>query len=147
MAFFLDKRFVVNGKLSKIDLNNSFNLDKFVKGVVTNEVNTVAAEITDDINTLRNVVVVNDSYNALPTDYRILVDQTELEAPTVNLPSAIGITGKTYFIKAISYTDPVTVTVDGVELIDGNTSVTLTAAYKYVEIVSANNQWYIVNSN
>jgi hypothetical protein len=144
MALFLDKRFVVNGKTAKIDLSNSFNLNKFIQTVSQTSIDSVAAEITDDVNTLRNTSIVTSTYTALPSDYRILVSQIG-EAPTITLPSAIGITGKTYFIQAITYLNDVTISVDGIELFNAGTSVILTAQFQYVEVLAANGQWYIVN--
>jgi hypothetical protein len=96
---------------------------------------------------LREVTVVEETYVALPTDYRILVNQTSAEAITITLPTAAGITGKTYFIQAIADADPVTITVDGIELINGDTAITLNGQYEYVEVVAANGQWFIVNFN
>jgi len=147
MPLFLDRRQAVTGRPSQIKLDNYINMDKYIKNIADVSANTALTAATEDINTLREVVLVEETYTALPTDYRILVDQTSVEAVEINLPTAVGITGKTYFIQAITFTDAVTVLVDGVELINGDTEIVLNAQYEYVEVVAANGQWYIVNSN
>ena len=147
MPLFLDRRQSVTGRPSQIKLDNYINMDKYVKRIADVSANTALTAATDDINTLREVTVVEETYVALPTDYRILVDQTSAEAITITLPTAVGITGKTYFIQAIADADPVTITVDGIELINGDTAITLNGQYEYVEVVAANGQWFIVNFN
>jgi hypothetical protein len=147
MPLFLDRRQSVTGRPSQIKLDNYINMDKYVKRIADVSADTALTAATEDINTLREVSVVEATYVALPTDYRILVDQTSAEAITVTLPTAVGITGKTYFIQAIADEDPVTITVDGIELINGDTAITLNGQYEYVEVVAANGQWFIVNFN
>jgi hypothetical protein len=147
MSLFLDRRQAVTGRPSQMKLDNYINMDKYIKKIADVSANTALTAATEDINTLREVVLVEETYTALPTDYRILVDQTSVEAVEINLPTAVGVTGKTYFIQAITFTDAVTVLVDGVELINGDTEIVLNAQYEYVEVVAANGQWYIVNSN
>lgn len=147
MPLFLDRRQAVAGRSSQIKLDNHINMDKYIKKIADVSANTALTAATDDINTLREVVIAEKTYVALTTDYRILVDQDSAEAIEINLPTAVGITGKTYFIQAITFTDPVTVTVDGVELINNTNAIVLNANYEYVEVVAANGQWYIVNSN
>jgi hypothetical protein len=147
MPLFLDRRQSVTGRPSQIKLDNYINMDKYVKRIADVSADTALTAATEDINTLREVSVVEATYVALPTDYRILVNQTSAEAITVTLPTAVGITGKTYFIQAIADEDPVTITVDGIELINGNTAITLNGQYEYVEVAAANGQWFIVNFN
>lgn len=147
MPLFLDRRQAVTGRPSQIKLDNYINMDKYIKNIADVSANTALTAATEDINTLREVVVVEETYAVLTTDYRILVNQTSLEVVEINLPTAVGITGKTYFIQAITFTDPITVTVDGIELINNTNAIVLNANYEYVEVVAANGQWYIVNSN
>lgn len=147
MPLFLDRRQAVAGRSSQIKLDNHINMDKYIKNIADVSANTALTAATDDINTLREVVIAEKTYDVIPTDYRVLVDQTSREAVTIGLPTAVGITGKTYFIQAITFTDPVTVLADGVELINNDDKIVLNAQYEYVEVVAANGQWYIVNSN
>lgn len=147
MPLYLDNRLRVTGKSGQIRLDNALNMDKYIKTISDASASTALTAATEDINTLRNTVIAEETYKAVSIDYRILVDQTSAEAIEINLPTAVGITGKTYFIQAITFTDPVTILVDGVELINGGTKVVLNAQYEYVEVVAANDQWYIVNSN
>lgn len=146
MPLFLDRRQAVTGRSSQIKLDNHINMDKYIKNIADTSANTALTAATDDINTLRSTVIAEESYEALPGDYRILASQ-DSTAITITLPTAVGITGKTYFIQAIYLDDPLTVTVDGIELINGVTEIVLPTQYEYVEVVAANGQWYIVNSN
>lgn len=146
-TYYLDRRMMPNGKNGQTNLDYVLNLLTYIQQVSQPLVNTSATTINQTISNLSNTVITEETYDVIPTDYRVLVDQTSLEAVTIGLPTAVGNTGKTYFIKAITFTDPVTITVDGVELIEGGTSVVLNAQYEYVEVVAANDQWYIVNSN
>lgn len=147
MSTFLDKRVTNNGREGHTGLGDSINLEKLAAKEATKLDTILLNTINQTISALTNTVIVEETYNASPDDYRILVNQTSLEAITINLPTAVGITGKTYFIEAITFTDPVTITVDGIELINGDTEIVLNAQYEYVEVVAANDQWYIVNSN
>lgn len=146
-VYFLDKRLMPNGQKGQINLDNALNLYRYISDISTEVSNEITNDSVSELEAnLKELVIVEESYSALPTDYRILVDQ-DGEAVTITLPTATGITGKTYFIKAITFTDPVTITVDGIELIDGNTEIVLNDAYEYVEVVAADDEWYIVNSN
>jgi hypothetical protein len=147
MPLFLDRRQAVTGRPSQIKLDNYINMDKYIKNISDVSANTALTAATEDINTFREVVIVEETYTALPTDYRILVNQTSVEPVTITLPTAVGITGKTYFIQAITFTDFVTILIDTIELINNQNSVILLSQYEYVEVVAANGQWYIVNSN
>lgn len=151
MSTFLDKRVTNNGREGHTGLGDSINLEKLAAKEATKLdtalLTTVNTNIAAAIEATKNTRITEETYNASPNDYRILVNQTSLEAITINLPTAVGITGKTYFIEAITFTDPVTITVDGIELINGDTKIVLNAQYEYVEVVAANDQWYIVNSN
>ena len=146
-TYYLDKRLMPNGKNGQTNLDNTLNLLTYIQQVSQPLVDSIATTINETISALTSTVVTEETYDVIPTDYRVLVDQTSLEAVTINLPTAVGITGKTYFIQAITFTDPVTVTVDGVELINNTNAIVLNANYEYVEVVAANGQWYIVNSN
>ena len=146
-TYYLDKRLMPNGKNGQTNLDNTLNLLTYIQQVSQPLVDSIATTINETISALTSTVVTEETYDVIPTDYRVLVDQTSLEAVTINLPTAVGITGKTYFIQAITFTDRITVTVDGVELINNTNAIVLNANYEYVEVVAANGQWYIVNSN
>ena len=146
-TYYLDKRLMPNGKNGQTNLDNTLNLLTYIQQVSQPLVDSIATTINETISALTSTVVTEETYDVIPTDYRVLVDQTSLEAVTINLPTAVGITGKTYFIQAITFTEPITVTVDGVELINNTNAIVLNANYEYVEVVAANGQWYIVNSN
>ena len=62
---------------------------------------------------------------------------------TVTLPTAVGITGRTYTIKSIS-TGTVTIDGAGSETIDGATTVGLSSQYQFRTIVSDGSNWSVI---
>lgn len=146
-TYYLDKRIMPSGKNGQLNLDNVLNLQYYIQQVTQPIINTSYNDINNIINQLSNIIIVKNSYAAIASDYRILVNQIIAGTITINLPTALGNSGKTYFIQIINNTSPVSVTVDGIELINGSTSILLKNKYEYIEVVSANDQWYIVNSN
>jgi hypothetical protein len=67
----------------------------------------------------------------------------------VTLPDAAGLSGRQYTIKRLpgGGTGSVIVQTTGGDLIDAATTYTLSAAYKYVTVVSSGTQWYIIANN
>ena len=65
---------------------------------------------------------------------------------TITLPTAVGAIGRTYTIKRTGSSD-VIIDGDGSQTIDGTTTHTLTAQYKYVKVVSDGSNWIIVGNN
>jgi hypothetical protein len=64
---------------------------------------------------------------------------------TLNLPSAVGISGRQYSIKNIS-TGVVTVDANGSQTIDGAPTVLLSVKFGYVNLVSDGGNWFILSS-
>lgn len=143
MSTFIDKRNLVNGKKGRIKLSNGLNLDSLIRKVATPVVNNAFAEATEDINTLRNTVIVTDDYSALESDYRIFANS--LTISTISLPSPVGITGKTFFVFASGSENVSVEAVTGT--INGQTSITLINQYEYIEVCAVNGAYMIVNSN
>lgn len=99
---------------------------------------------TQDI-AITSITNADTPYTVLSTDYLILAN-TSGGAITVNLPTAVGITGKQYIIK---YTDSgfanaLTVDGNGSETIDGSTTTTLNTQGETLKIVSDGSNWEIV---
>ncbi|MFH0948081.1 MAG: hypothetical protein V1833_03685, partial [Elusimicrobiota bacterium] len=87
------------------------------------------------------VVTKTAIYTANGTDYTILCDATAA-AFTVNLPTAVGITGRIYTIKKIdSSVNAVTVDGAGTETIDGTTTASLSAQWGRIIIQSDGANW------
>ncbi len=89
--------------------------------------------------------VVGDSpYTVLATDFTILCDCTG-GAITVNLPTAVGITGRIYNIKKTdSSVNAVTIDGNGAETIDGAATVTISFQYDSYSVQSNGTNWVIV---
>jgi len=154
--YWLDKRHLVSGKDSKSGLDNRLSLTNFISEVSEEQiqnstylnetlVNEVLADASTAVsNTIYALQVVNNSYEALATDYRIFVDQTDA-AITITLPSG-GTLGKPFYINAITYTDPVAIVVSGGGTINGAANYQIAAQYGYVEVVEVTSgNWVVVN--
>ncbi len=66
---------------------------------------------------------------------------------TVTLPTAVGIEGRVYIIKLITETSTASVATTSGQLIDGATTYSLTAQYKYVKVQSTGGAWLIIGQN
>lgn len=66
---------------------------------------------------------------------------------TINLPTAIGITGRRYTIKNVDATQTTIVDAFGSETIDGLLTKSLLTQYKYITVVSDGANWLIVANN
>lgn len=66
----------------------------------------------------------------------------------ITLPTAIGISGRAYTIKAINPATTVTITnATGAQTIDGALAYSLTASNKHVTVQSDNSHWWIIGGN
>ena len=108
-------------------------------------------DITDCIVLLQNPydsvvtkVFADSPYTTTPTDDTILCDATS-GSITINLLTAVGISGKKYNIKKIDSTsNSVTIDPDGAETIDGETSITITGENDNYTIQSDGTNWRII---
>jgi hypothetical protein len=67
---------------------------------------------------------------------------------TVTLPTAASITGRMYTIKRTnSGANAVTVGTTSSQTIDGSTTYSLSAQYKYVTVISDGSNWLIIANN
>lgn len=87
------------------------------------------------------------TYTVLATDEVLKFDTTS-NAITATLPTAIGIQGKVYTLKRISGSaNSVTIATTSSQTIDGITTYTLSAQWKYVTVISDNANWLIISNN
>lgn len=95
--------------------------------------------------TLVTKINTDSPYTVLSTDDIILCNATS-GAITVNLPTAVEITGKRYIIKKTdSSTNAITIDGNGTETIEGALTFLLKSQYAFVEIVSNNSNWIVTN--
>lgn len=89
--------------------------------------------------------VAGDSpYTATTSDQVILCNATA-GAITVNLPTAVGITGRTYHIKKTdSSANAVTIDPNGSETVDGSSTKAINVQYTSYTVVSDGTNWHIV---
>jgi hypothetical protein len=68
------------------------------------------------------------------------------DAQTITLPTAASVAGRTYTIK-LSASGTCTVATTSSQTIDGSTTYTLSAQYKYVTVMSNGSNWIITANN
>jgi hypothetical protein len=87
------------------------------------------------------------TYSATSSD-QILTGDATSAAFTITVPTAVGITGKSYTVKKIdSSGNAVTVATTSSQTIDGSTTYSLASQYKYVTLVSNGSNWIITANN
>lgn len=92
-------------------------------------------------------VAKTGTYTAALGDFTILCDATSA-AFTVNLPAAVGVSGRIYVIKKTDVSvNAVTVDGNSSETIDGATTYSLALQYKYVMIQSDGTNWHVIANN
>jgi hypothetical protein len=93
------------------------------------------------------VTSVTSTYTITASDSVIIATSNYF---TINLPTAVGITGREYVIKRSSSNNaPGSITVDGysTQTIDGSATYILGSAGKYVRIASDGANWIVVGNN
>lgn len=84
------------------------------------------------------------AYTITSDDSVILADATS-SAFSITLPTAVGRSGKKYFIKRINDgSNNVTVDTTSGQTIDGETSQVLTTQYETITVISDNSNWHII---
>lgn len=90
------------------------------------------------------------AYTSTAVDYTATANDCVIEVTatgkTITLPTAVGITGRKYVIK-LTASGSSTIATASSQNIDASTTYSLSAQYKYVEVVSNNVGWIIVASN
>jgi len=91
-----------------------------------------------------STVTKTATYTATSSDYTIICSTNTF---TIDLPTAVGITGRVYVIKNITSGTTITVDGNGTETIDGATTYTLASQYKLVMIQSDGANWNVISNN
>jgi len=95
---------------------------------------------------LRHVETVTDStYTITRKDGTILADGTS-NTVDVTLPTAVGIKGTRYAMKAVDITNAVTLNPAGAELIDGFGSLSFTVVNSVFTVQSDGINWHVVSA-
>ena len=95
--------------------------------------------------TVSSVTTFTATGTAAATDFLILVDASTASF-TLNLATAVGITGKIYVIKKIvEGVNTVTVDAAGTETIDGATTQALVADDSFITVISDGDEWHIIS--
>lgn len=92
------------------------------------------------INALSSYVAKTSTYTAASTDCTIDCTSGTF---TINLPTAVGITGKIYNIKNTG-TGTITIDPSGAELVDGGSTITLPIQYMSITIQSTGAGWVVL---
>jgi uncharacterized protein (TIGR02217 family) len=93
------------------------------------------------------VIFKSVSYALSPTDGAVLFT-TGSSALTATLPSAVGLSGKVFFIKKIDAgSGAVTVVTTAGQTIDGHATYILSDQWQFVELTSDGSNWQISDSN
>jgi len=88
-----------------------------------------------------SMATVTDTTNLSAANNVVLCNKAT--AMTVNLPTAVGISGKIFVIKNINV-GAVTITPSGIQTIDGQASQSITMQYNSYTIVSDGSNWHII---
>lgn len=88
----------------------------------------------------------NSTATGITLDATYDVVEVTTDAQTIILPTAVGISGRTYTIK-LTTTGTTTIDGNGTQTIDGSETYTLSAANKYVTVVSNGANWIITANN
>lgn len=83
-------------------------------------------------------------YTATASDYTIDCVSSSM---TITLPTAVGIAGRIYVIKNRGSGTTVTVATTSSQTIDGATTYSLAAQYKYVTVQSNGSNWMVIGNN
>ena len=88
-------------------------------------------------------VAKSADYTATATDYTIAITAT---GTTQTLPTAVGIAGREYVYK-LTASGSATIATTSSQTIDGSSTYSLSAQYKYVRVQSDGTNWIIVGNN
>jgi len=90
------------------------------------------------------------AYIAKSTSYTATINENVIEVTatgqTITLPNAAGISGRIYTVK-LTASGSSTIATTSSQTIDGATTYSLSAQYKYVTVMSNNTQWIIIANN
>ena len=112
----------------QIVIGNASNTSSYIYGALTTS------------GRISKLVTVTTNYTILPSDEIITANSSS--AINIYLPSAIGITGRTYTIKNIN-TGFVTLRPNSFQKIDGSNTFDLSNQYSFVKVVSNGSKWLV----
>lgn len=118
---------------NQIVIGNASNTSSYIYGDLTTSALTTAGRIS-------KLVTVTSNYTILPSDEIITANSST--AINIYLPSAIGITGRTYTIKNIN-TGWVTLRPSLSQKIDGSNTFELQNRYSFIKVVSNGSIWLV----
>ncbi len=99
------------------------------------------------IHPINTTSITTTTYTVLTADEVLWIDTTT-NANTATLPTAVGRVGKIYTFKRISAgSNNVTIATTSSQTIDGVTTYTLSAQWKYVSVISNGTNWLIIANN
>jgi hypothetical protein len=91
-----------------------------------------------------SIITKTANYTATSSDYTILCNKSS--AMNLNLPTAVGITGRIYVIKKISGASAdVTINPNGSQTIDGAGTYVITIQYDRITVQSDGANWFILS--
>lgn len=157
---------IARGSSGRIDvLDNSFAYRDMKMRTITlteqiNAINLAASSIRTDsaatinrstgdleMRPLYSVVAKSSNYSAATNDYTITGNASS-GTFTVTLPSAVGLVGKILVLKKIDNSgNTVTVATASSQTIDGASTYSLAAQWKYVTVQSDDSNWIIIGNN
>jgi len=142
----------VNGQTGAVNLgiNDLSDVDTTTTSPSTNDVLTWTGTEWEPVapgDAFEAVTTKSSTSSLLVTDEVVLCD-TSGGAFTLNLPTAVGISGKKYRIKKITTDfDAVTIDPDGSETIDGETTTTINTDGETIVLISDGSNWQILERN
>jgi hypothetical protein len=149
----LPSNMILNGNISTMKMVIHNNTDGTIKTTLPSNTTTVtqsAGNNTTALATTAFVQAANKSYVAKSINYTATSTDNTIEVTatgvTVTLPTAVGVTGKTYTIK-LTASGTATVATTSSQNIDGSTTYSLSAQYKYVTVQSNNTKWAVIGNN
>ncbi len=124
-----------------------------VNGVATVNIAKTLTSINTDLSISGNAILnggMRRAYVSKSANYTLAAtnDVVEVTATgqTITLPTAVGIAGKEYTIK-LTALGSCTIATTSSQTIDGSTTYSLSAQYKYVRLLSNGANWIIIGNN
>jgi hypothetical protein len=110
-------------------------------GTITAGISSSAVAITGGtINNTRVTVTSVAVDTTLNADHMIVLVSG---SPTISLPTAVGISGRIYHVKNVGV-KAITIIASGSQVIDGETSKTVSSQYSSLQLVSDGSNWNII---
>jgi hypothetical protein len=116
-----------------------FTVDEAGKAKVFGEL-----EVAGDLLAHKPLIAKSGDYTITTSDEVVIADAAAASF-TLTLPTAVGNTGKVYWVKKIDATaNTVTIDGDGAETIDGAATAVLTTQYEAITVISDGTEWWVL---